>query len=51
MSRVEPKDRPAAPPREAQERSRKPTTQTPGQAEGEEQAVDEALRNAEKKRL
>jgi hypothetical protein len=46
MSRVEPKDHPAVP-REAHERNRQPVGHTPGQAEGDERTVDEALRNSE----
>ncbi len=41
MSRVEPKDRPQPAPREA-EKGRRPQA-TPGKAEGDEPAVDEAL--------
>jgi hypothetical protein len=43
MSRVEPKDRPKPAPREA-EPARHPPTPTPGQAEGDERTVEEALR-------
>jgi hypothetical protein len=50
MSRVEPKDRPAAP-REAQppKKPRAPLGPTPGKAEGEERPVDEALRRQAEK--
>ncbi len=47
MSRVEPKERPQPAPREA-EPGRRPST-TPGKAEGDERAVDEALRRQDRK--
>lgn len=52
MSRVEPKDRPAAP-REAREgrraqHSTPPIGHTPDKAEGDERTVDEALRQQER---
>jgi len=48
MSRVEPKQRPKPAPREA-EPGRRPPTTTPGKAEGDERAVDEALRRQDRK--
>ena len=47
MSRVEPKDRPMPAPREAAPRRRPQAT--PGKAEGDERAVDEALQQQARK--
>jgi len=47
MSRVEQNE---PPPRQAQQDRRSAPRRTPGQAEGDERTVDEALRNEEKKR-
>jgi hypothetical protein len=47
MSRVEPKDRPKPAPREAEQGRR--SQATPGKAEGDEETVEEALRNEETK--
>lgn len=47
MSRVEQNEQP---PRHAQQDRRSAPRPTPGQAEGDERTVDEALRNEEKKR-
>ncbi len=52
MSRVEPKDQPAAP-REAEHgrtSDARRIDHTPGKAEGDERTIDEALRNQEESR-
>jgi hypothetical protein len=49
MSRVEPKDQPPAS-RQSQQDRRSAPRRTPGQAEGDERTVEEALRNQEKRK-